>query len=86
MAIRLGDIAPDFTAPTTQGDILEDIELIENLEQTKKTSIEIEEKVKLAKLTEISIAKAREVYRPVATRGSLVSVGTGGRVLTDCVS
>ena len=55
----------------TQGDILEDIELIENLEQTKKTAIEIEEKVKLAKQTEINIAKAREVYRPVATRGSL---------------
>ena len=34
--------------------------------------MEIEEKVKLAKLTEISIAKAREVYRPVATRSSLV--------------
>ncbi len=34
--------------------------------------MEIEEKVKLAKQTEIQIAKAREVYRPVATRGSLV--------------
>jgi hypothetical protein len=34
--------------------------------------VEIEDKVKLAKVTEISIAKAREVYRPVATRGSLV--------------
>ena len=36
---------------------MEDIELIENLEQTKKTAIEIEEKVKLAKQTEINIAK-----------------------------
>lgn len=60
-----------FRLANSQGDILEDIELIENLEQTKRTAIEIEEKVKLAKLTEISIAKAREVYRPVATRGSL---------------
>ncbi|KAF5834390.1 hypothetical protein DUNSADRAFT_8976 [Dunaliella salina] len=55
-----------------QGDILEDIELIENLEQTKRTAVDIEEKVKLARQTEINIAKAREVYRPVATRGSLV--------------
>lgn len=55
-----------------QGDILEDIELIENLEETKRTATEIEEKVKLAKATGINIAKAREVYRPVATRGSLV--------------
>ena len=38
----------------------------------QRTAIEIEEKVKLAKQTEVSIAKAREVYRPVATRGSLV--------------
>lgn len=58
--------------PTAQGNILENIELIENLEETKRTAVEIEEKVKLAKQTEIQIAKAREVYRPVATRGSLV--------------
>lgn len=29
----------------SQGDILEDIELIENLEETKKTALDIEEKV-----------------------------------------
>ena len=38
-----------------QGDILEDIELIENLEQTKRTAVDIEEKVKLAKQTEVSV-------------------------------
>ena len=54
-----------------QGDILEDIELIENLEETKRTATDIAEKVKLAKETEVSISKAREVYRPVATRGAL---------------
>jgi hypothetical protein len=37
-----------------QGDILEDIELIENLEQTKRTAVDIEEKVKLARQTEVS--------------------------------
>lgn len=55
-----------------QGDILEDIELIENLEETKRTAVEIEEKVKQAKVTEVSISAAREVYRPVAARGSQV--------------
>ena len=55
-----------------QGDILEDIALIENLEETKRTAVDIAEKVKQAKETEVSIGKAREVYRPVATRGSLV--------------
>ncbi|DBB00312.1 TPA: Dynein beta chain, flagellar outer arm [Trebouxia sp. C0004] len=56
----------------SQGDILEDIALIENLEETKRTAVDIAEKVKQAKETELSIGKAREVYRPVATRGSLV--------------
>jgi dynein heavy chain len=36
-----------------QGDILEDIELIENLEQTKRTAVDIEEKVKMARQTEV---------------------------------
>lgn len=56
----------------SQGDILEDIELIENLEETKRTAVEIEEKVSQAKVTEVSISAAREVYRPVAARGSQV--------------
>lgn len=60
------------THPPKQGDILEDIELIENLEETKRTAVEIEEKVAQAKLTEVSISAAREVYRPVAARGSQV--------------
>jgi len=34
--------------------------------------VDIAEKVKQAKETELSIGKAREVYRTVATRGSLV--------------
>ena len=55
-----------------QGDILEDIELIENLEETKRTAMDIEDKVRQARSTEASISKAREVYRPVAARGSLV--------------
>ena len=37
-----------FKLANSQGDILEDIELIENLEETKKTATEIEEKLKLA--------------------------------------
>lgn len=55
-----------------QGDILEDIALIENLEETKRTALDIAEKVKQAQDTSEKLAKAREVYRPVATRGSLM--------------
>ena len=34
--------------------------------------LDIEEKVRLAKDTEVKISAAREVYRPVAARGSLM--------------
>ena len=39
-----------------QGDILEDVPLIENLEETKTTANNIAEKVKQAKLTEVSVS------------------------------
>jgi dynein heavy chain len=61
-----------FRLANSQGDILEDIELIENLEETKKTANDIQEKVEVAKETEATIATAREAYRPVASRGSLM--------------
>jgi len=46
--------------------------LIISLEETKATSQEIAEKVQVAKVTEVTIAKAREIYRPIAERGSLI--------------
>lgn len=55
-----------------EGDILENIELIESLEFSKKLSTEIQEKVEIAKETEISINTASEFYRPAASRGALV--------------
>ena len=55
----------------SKGDILEDIELIENLESTKQTATEIAEKVAAAKVTEAVINEAREAYRPAAARNAL---------------
>jgi len=55
-----------------EGDILENIELIESLEYSKKLSGEIQEKVEIAKETEVSINIASEFYRPAASRGALV--------------
>jgi dynein heavy chain len=57
---------------TAEGDILENIELIESLEFSKKLSTEITEKVEIAKETEININIASEFYRPAASRGALV--------------
>ncbi|XP_029686913.1 dynein axonemal heavy chain 9 isoform X2 [Takifugu rubripes] len=54
------------------GNFLGDNELVENLEITKHTAAEIEEKVKEAKVTEVKINEAREHYRPAAAQASLL--------------
>ncbi|XP_041830036.1 dynein heavy chain 9, axonemal-like isoform X1 [Melanotaenia boesemani] len=57
---------------SASGNFLGDTELVENLETTKRTAAEIEEKVKEAKVTEAKINEARERYRPAAARASLL--------------
>ncbi|XP_048222854.1 dynein axonemal heavy chain 17 [Perognathus longimembris pacificus] len=54
------------------GNFLGDTALVENLETTKHTANEIEEKVQEAKITEAKINEARENYRPAAERASLL--------------
>lgn len=55
-----------------EGDITEDVALIEGLEDTKKISEEIAEKQVEAKITQESIKITREKYRGVANRSSLL--------------
>ncbi|XP_072311900.1 dynein axonemal heavy chain 9 [Eucyclogobius newberryi] len=57
---------------SASGDFLGDTELVENLETTKRTAADIQEKVKEAKVTEAKINEAREHYRPAAARASLL--------------
>ncbi|TRY82989.1 hypothetical protein DNTS_022847 [Danionella cerebrum] len=57
---------------SASGNFLGDVELVENLEITKRTAAEIEVKVKEAKVTEAEINNAREHYRPAAARASLL--------------
>jgi len=52
--------------------ILENVELIEQLEVTKDTSIKIKEKQILAKQTEKEINESRELFRPVAAEGAML--------------
>lgn len=52
--------------------ILDDEELIEALNESKVTSIAIIKRVAEAEITEESISVAREKYRPVASRGSVL--------------
>jgi len=55
-----------------EGNIVEDVELIENLENAKVTAAEVEEKSQEAKVTEATINSSRETYRPAAARSSLI--------------
>ncbi|XP_074871093.1 dynein axonemal heavy chain 9 [Carettochelys insculpta] len=57
---------------SASGNFLGDTALVENLETTKQTAAEIEEKVQESKITETKINEAREHYRPAAARASLL--------------
>eukprot|EP00916_Digyalum_oweni_P005776 GHVL01010034.1.p1 GENE.GHVL01010034.1~~GHVL01010034.1.p1 ORF type:complete len:2742 (+),score=421.27 GHVL01010034.1:35-8227(+) len=72
--IKLAELENNLIEKLTssKGDILEDVELIENLETTKIVSIEITEKVAKGKETEASINQTSENYRPTANRGALL--------------
>uniref|UniRef100_A0A4W2DC87 Dynein axonemal heavy chain 11 n=1 Tax=Bos indicus x Bos taurus TaxID=30522 RepID=A0A4W2DC87_BOBOX len=55
-----------------EGSFLDDTKLVERLERAKATAAEIECKVTEAKENERKINEARECYRPVAARASLL--------------
>ena len=72
--IKLKELEDDLLSrlANAQGDILADVELIENLETSKRIAVEVQEKVIVAKATEININEASEKYRSVADRGALI--------------
>ena len=72
--VTLAKLEDDLLArlSSASGNFLGDTALVENLETTKKTATEIEEKVKEAKITEQKINEAREHYRRGAERASLL--------------
>jgi len=56
----------------SSGNLLDDVELIEVLANTKAKAKEVELKLKDAAEKKIEINEKRELFRPVATRGSLL--------------
>mmetsp|Transcript_22862 Transcript_22862/g.57026 ORF Transcript_22862/g.57026 Transcript_22862/m.57026 type:complete len:4419 (+) Transcript_22862:2-13258(+) len=61
-----------FRLANSTGNLLDDTELIDVLNNTKTTSAEVSEKLANAEDTDKRINVAREEYRPVATRGALL--------------
>ncbi|XP_060941446.1 dynein axonemal heavy chain 6 [Limanda limanda] len=57
---------------TSEGNILDNEELVETLQESKVTSEAIKHRLQEAEATELMINAARERYRPVATRGSVL--------------
>jgi len=62
----------------SQGNILDNTELIETLENTKSTAVEISGKLELAKVTKENISEARAAYKPTAKRGSILYFAEAG--------
>lgn len=56
----------------SEGDILDDVDLIISLEEAKLTSDDAKEQLRLAVETEFKINKTSEYYRPAANRGALL--------------
>ncbi|XP_076584320.1 dynein axonemal heavy chain 6 [Chaetodon auriga] len=57
---------------TSEGNILDNEELVQTLQESKVTSEAIKRRLEEAESTELMINSARERYRPVATRGSVL--------------
>lgn len=55
-----------------QGSLLDDVEIIDVLSTIKLKSKEVNEKIKEGKEKKIEINEKRELFRPVAARGSVL--------------
>ncbi|KAK2497325.1 hypothetical protein MC885_009648 [Smutsia gigantea] len=57
---------------TSTGNMLDNMELLQTLEETKSKAMEVSEKLKLAEKTALDIDRLRDGYRPAARRGAIL--------------
>ncbi|XP_006865538.1 PREDICTED: dynein heavy chain 10, axonemal [Chrysochloris asiatica] len=57
---------------TSTGNMLDNVELVQTLEETKSKASEVLEKLKLAEKTALDIDRLRDGYRPAARRGAIL--------------
>ncbi|CAH3028713.1 unnamed protein product, partial [Porites evermanni] len=57
---------------TSQGNMLDNVELVQTLEDTKSKAVEVAEKLKLGAKTAVDIDKLRDGYRPAAKLGAVL--------------
>ena len=57
---------------TSTGNMLDNVELVQTLEDTKAKASEVAEKLKLGESTAVEIDKNRDTYRPAAKRGAIL--------------
>ncbi|XP_069071115.1 dynein axonemal heavy chain 10 [Pleurodeles waltl] len=57
---------------TSSGNMLDNVELVQTLEETKSKATEVSEKLTLAATTAVDIDRLRDGYRPAAKRGGIL--------------